>query len=658
MTLGVQVFDTTNTLVAEYTTIQTAIDSLTTLDGFTVRVIEEDYSPGEPEVVTVTKQLIIETNTNAGINPNTDVRGEEVVVDRFDVRAPYVVIDGFTISGSSDDPRVQGFDLENIALTDSIVIQNGQHFAVAVSAGPTGAHISNNAITANSIGGVHVNMSGHIAGNVITTYGYGIYFRGLNWDFSAAYNTITSLTHREFPGIVVENPGDSNGIITGNDITVGDVNSAIVLFGRIDAGSNISVRDNVAFNGGRFGVVVDPTNNANTPNVILADDLLIFSGQSEALIALSPQAVSNNITVEEASLIHTVSMFALTDAFDGPTDGYHTIGTAYLPDLQSAINHSFDFATITLSANYNNAVDITVSCEELTIDAPAATITGTLTLNPGIQNITLQGVGNIDVIGNAEDNRIKGNDGANVINSGTGDDLIFGNGGDDIIDGGADNDEVLGGGDNDMLFGNEGNDTLSGGGGDDTADGGDNDDLVLGAAGNDTVLGGDGADTVSGGLGIDIVDGGAGNDMVFGADGNDTSVSGGADNDTVSGGTGNDNVFGDSGDDSVLGASGDDRLDGGTGIDILSGGSGFDTLIFGLGYEADTVQGFEDDIDTLEFNDDLWGGGLTAQQVVDTFATQFSPGIVDFDFGGGDTLRVIQGSGITTNDLVNDIMIV
>ena len=105
-------------------------------------------------------------------------------------------------------------------------------------------------------------------------------------------------------------------------------------------------------------------------------------------------------------------------------------------------------------------------------------------------------------------------------------------------------------------------------------------------------------------------------------------------------------------------ASGDDRLDGGTGNDALIGGSGSDTLVFGVGYQADQVQGFQNDIDTIEFDDALWGGGQTATQVVANFATQTSPGIVDFDFGGGDTLRIIQGSGITTADLIDDISIV
>ncbi len=271
------------------------------------------------------------------------------------------------------------------------------------------------------------------------------------------------------------------------------------------------------------------------------------------------------------------------------------------------------------------------------------------TINGQLGNDTLNGDGGHDLILGAQ-----GND---VLNGGNGNDIVSGGSDNDTITGGVGIDLVFGGGGDDLLFGNAGNDTLSGGGGTDTLSGGNNSDLVMGSAGDDMVFGGAGIDTVSGGTGVDTVDGGGDNDTVYGAGGDDT-VSGGAGDDTVSGGADNDTVSGNAGIDSLLGASGTDRLDGGTGNDTLTGGAGADTLEFGLGYDADQVQGFEDDIDTLELDDALWGGGLTATQVVTTYATQTSPGIIDFNFGGGDTLRVIQGAGILTTDLFDDISIV
>jgi hypothetical protein len=43
-------------------------------------------------------------------------------------------------------------------------------------------------------------------------------------------------------------------------------------------------------------------------------------------------------------------------------------------------------------------------------------------------------------------------------------------------------------------------------------------------------------------------------------------------------------------------------------------------------------------------------------QVLSTYAHQTSPGMVEFDFGG-DTLRVIQGHGITVAQLQDDVSI-
>ena len=49
---------------------------------------------------------------------------------------------------------------------------------------------------------------------------------------------------------------------------------------------------------------------------------------------------------------------------------------------------------------------------------------------------------------------------------------------------------------------------------------------------------------------------------------------------------------------------------------------------------------------------------MTVAQVLATYATQTSPGIVDFDFGNGDTLRIVQGAGISVAALENDIVII
>ena len=247
-----------------------------------------------------------------------------------------------------------------------------------------------------------------------------------------------------------------------------------------------------------------------------------------------------------------------------------------------------------------------------------------------------------------------------------GNDRLFGHNGADILSGGTDNDTVSGGDGTDQVFGGSGVDTLngdsgddvvSGGGDNDTAFGGIGDDDVFGGGGNDSINGDAGADVLSGGGGDDVTRGGSENDTVFGGAGND-SMFGDGGNDTVSGGTGNDIVRGGDGNDQLLGGAGIDTLDGGAGTDALSGGSEGDFFVFGLAYDDDTVSGFQDDLDTIRLDDSLWGGGMTVAQVLATYATQTSPGIVDFDFGNGDTLRIVQGAGISVAALENDIVII
>ena len=71
----------------------------------------------------------------------------------------------------------------------------------------------------------------------------------------------------------------------------------------------------------------------------------------------------------------------------------------------------------------------------------------------------------------------------------------------------------FGGAENDVLRGMDGADTLSGGGGQDTLEGGNGADTIEGGGGNDSLLGGAGSDVLSGGLGVDTLTGGADSDL-------------------------------------------------------------------------------------------------------------------------------------------------
>lgn len=123
------------------------------------------------------------------------------------------------------------------------------------------------------------------------------------------------------------------------------------------------------------------------------------------------------------------------------------------------------------------------------------------------------------------------------------------------------------------------------------------------------------------------------------------SIWGGAGNDLLNGQGGNDNLYGGLDSDRMLGGAGVDRLNGGTGADRLTGGAGADRFEFDNNTGFDRVLDFAlGQGDRLRLDDALWGGGLSAAQVVGRHAT-VGDGAVTFAFGGGDAVQLL---GITS----------
>ncbi len=195
----------------------------------------------------------------------------------------------------------------------------------------------------------------------------------------------------------------------------------------------------------------------------------------------------------------------------------------------------------------------------------------------------------------------------------------------------------------DRIAGNDANNLLCGNGGSDILSGGAGKDRLEGNAGGDRIWGGSGNDRLNGNADRDSLYGGKGRDRLFGGSGADE----------LDGDAGNDKLWGARGADVLSGGDGKDRLDGGSGNDSLTGGAGGDCFVFGMGYGRDTVQDFADDIDTLTLDSNLWNGDLSAQEVLDRFAT-LRGGDVVLDFGT-DELR-IDGK-IDIQDLVDDLII-
>ncbi|MFC0202803.1 family 16 glycosylhydrolase [Novosphingobium soli] len=184
------------------------------------------------------------------------------------------------------------------------------------------------------------------------------------------------------------------------------------------------------------------------------------------------------------------------------------------------------------------------------------------TLSDNVENMRLEGTGNLNGTGNLEDNRIIGNDGVNVLTGLCGNDYLDGGLGNDMLVGGKGDDIYVVGqsGDRAIEQANEGNDTavssvaytlpanvetlrLAGTAGIDGA----------GNALANKIFGNGGANTLFGWAGIDVLDGGLGNDV----------------------------------------------LNGGSGDDVMTGGAGSDTFVFAAGYGKDAVTDFQHGVDKL-----------------------------------------------------------
>lgn len=182
------------------------------------------------------------------------------------------------------------------------------------------------------------------------------------------------------------------------------------------------------------------------------------------------------------------------------------------------------------------------------------------TLTPNVEDLYLDGAGNLSGTGNDLDNVIHGNAGNNSLYGLAGNDSLYGGGGVDTLAGGVGDDTyyVTSAGSHVVENLNEGydivNSTVSytldanverlnlyagsatdgtGNGLDNTIDGNDSNNVIqglngadrlFGFGGNDTIYGGDDGDTIYGNDGNDVLVGGHGKDMLTGGAGDDRFV--------------------------------------------------------------------------------------------------------------------------------------
>ena len=288
-----------------------------------------------------------------------------------------------------------------------------------------------------------------------------------------------------------------------------------------------------------------------------------------------------------------------------------------------------------------------------TIDLSTVSQAQTIYLEAGGISDVAGLVGNMIIAQNTVIERFEGGTGVDTVYGNTADNVINGNDGDDTLRGNTGDDEVNGGSGDDMLYGGSGHDDVNGG------DGADN---IIGSSGRDDLRGNSGNDEIEGGSEADELRGHDGEDRLWGNDGGDY-ISGGGDNDWLYGGgsrdfmyggQGNDRIAGEDGSDRLYGQSGNDYLIGGADTDWLYGGTGEDRFLFGGNFDKDLVRDFENNVDTILINDNLWSGTKSVQDVIDEYAIRDGADVV-FDFGNGDIL-IVENTNFSA--LSNDIEIV
>ncbi|WP_420860905.1 M10 family metallopeptidase C-terminal domain-containing protein [Algirhabdus cladophorae] len=165
----------------------------------------------------------------------------------------------------------------------------------------------------------------------------------------------------------------------------------------------------------------------------------------------------------------------------------------------------------------------------------------------------------------------------------------------------------------------------------------------------ENAIGGAADDTLTGNTAANELTGNAGKDLISGDKGRDI-IKGGKDADKLLGERGNDTLKGGNGRDVLKGGNGRDLLEGGIGDDRLTGGALEDVFVFKSGHGRDTIQDFEDDIDTLKLGID----GITTLAQVEAVADRIDGNLV-LDFGGNDRVTL---KDITWDALSDDITLI
>jgi serralysin len=329
-----------------------------------------------------------------------------------------------------------------------------------------------------------------------------------------------------------------------------------------------------------------------------------------------------------------------------------TVGpTSTFPTIAAAMAASVDDDTIQLEAGYKNET-ATVTHNGMTVTGGANSTGIVLNLATGvtIATLTLAGLAPINVIDNAGDGGIVGNDGNNVITVTNGVDAVSGGLGIDrlVVDYRLGTTAVTGDSTTNFADASGRLVTINGGfehitvltgSGADTITTGTGDDIINTANGVSTVEAGEGANSITGGIDADTVTAGDGGNFIDGGDGTNTLTSG----------SGADTIIGGLGADTVVAGGGADLITMRGGADTVHGDAGVDRLV--VNYAASTTAV------TMAAPTGSLAAGYTGSVADTSGNTAGFDGIENFTiFGGtlGDLITTGDGSDIIQTGAGND----